>query len=225
MARSSAAMALIFKKKQILPTSAISVLRNDISKYSLIFSTLNSVPQGLIRYPGLKTPNSMIANFMRNGKGLQLITYIMAWLAIIFLQHLCNFYHKGYTILRRATQQYHIDKSISPSCYQELSTNFKAQLGMAVYPKNFHDSSDICPMGFIYSIQICEISHRTFGPSHRKCPMCPMIFMNTGMGSDIMVIGYCSKTKPTACSGTCLNEILINWYVYLYNLNQVPSNL
>ena len=23
--------------------------------------------------------------------------------------------------------------------------------------------------GFIYSIQICEISHQTFGPSHRKC--------------------------------------------------------
>ena len=54
-------------------------------------------------------------------------------------------------------------------------------LWMSVYPKNFHDSSDICPMGFIYSIQICEISHQTFGPSHRKCPMCPMIFMNTGM--------------------------------------------
>ena len=49
-----------------------------------------------------------------------------------------------------------------------------------VYLKNFHDSSDICPMGFIYSIQICEISHQTFGPSHRKCPTCPMIFMNTG---------------------------------------------
>ena len=49
----------------------------------------------------------------------------------------------------------------------------------AVYPKNFYDSSDICPMGFIYSIQICEISHKSFGPSHRKCPMCPMIFMNT----------------------------------------------
>ena len=30
-----------------------------------------------------------------------------------------------------------------------------------------------------YSIQICEISHQTFGPSHRKCPTCLMIFMNT----------------------------------------------
>ena len=36
-----------------------------------------------------------------------------------------------------------------------------------------------CPMGFIYSIQICEISHQTFGSSHQKCLMCPMIFMNT----------------------------------------------
>ena len=31
-------------------------------------------------------------------------------------------------------------------------------------------------MGFIYSIQICEISHQTFGPSHWTCPM---IFVNT----------------------------------------------
>ena len=52
----------------------------------------------------------------------------------------------------------------------------------AVYLKNFHDSWDICPMGFVYSIQICEISHQTFGPSHRKCPMCLMIFMNTVTG-------------------------------------------
>ena len=53
--------------------------------------------------------------------------------------------------------------------------------GMSVFMKNFYGSSDICPMGFIYSIQICEISHQTFGPSHRKCPTCPMIFVNTGM--------------------------------------------
>ena len=55
-----------------------------------------------------------------------------------------------------------------------------SRVGRNVTALNFHDSSDICPMGFIYSIQICEISHQTFGPSHRKCPMCPMIFMNTG---------------------------------------------
>ena len=35
-------------------------------------------------------------------------------------------------------------------------------------------------MGFIYSIQICEISYQTFWPSHRKCPTCLMIFVNTG---------------------------------------------
>ena len=45
--------------------------------------------------------------------------------------------------------------------------------------ENFHGSSDICPMGFIYSIQLCEISHQTFWPSHRKCPTCPKIFVNT----------------------------------------------
>ena len=31
-------------------------------------------------------------------------------------------------------------------------------------------------MGFMYSnisIQICEISHQTFGPCHRQCPTCP----------------------------------------------------
>ena len=49
----------------------------------------------------------------------------------------------------------------------------------SVLPKNFHGSSDICPMGLIYSIQNCEISHQTFGPSHQKCPTCPMIFVNT----------------------------------------------
>ena len=26
----------------------------------------------------------------------------------------------------------------------------------AVFPKNFHGSSDICPMGFIYPLQICK---------------------------------------------------------------------
>ena len=34
--------------------------------------------------------------------GLQLIPYIIALLAIIFLQYLCSFYRKGYTILGRA---------------------------------------------------------------------------------------------------------------------------
>ena len=43
-------------------------------------------------------------------------------------------------------------------------------------PKNFYGSSDICAMGFIYPIQIFEISHQTFGPSHRKCPTCLFFF-------------------------------------------------
>ena len=58
-------------------------------------------------------------------------------------------------------------------------TNFLCINVITVYPKNFHDSSDICPMGLMYSIKIRQISHRTFGPSHRKCPTCPMIFVNT----------------------------------------------
>ena len=33
-------------------------------------------------------------------------------------------------------------------------------------------------MGSICSLQICEISHQTFGPSHQKCSMCPMILVN-----------------------------------------------
>ena len=36
--------------------------------------------------------------------------------------------------------------------------------------------------GFICSIQIYEISHQIFGLSHRKCPMCLMIFMYTDTG-------------------------------------------
>ena len=52
---------------------------------------------------------------------------------------------------------------------------------VSVWPKNLHGSSNICPKGFIYSIQNCEISHQTFGPSHQKCPTCPMIFVNTAI--------------------------------------------
>ena len=66
-------------------------------------------------------------------------------------------------------------RSMSPYCIsrpQSVTVN-------SVFMKNFHGSSDICPMGFIYSIQICEISHQTFGPSHQKCTVCPMIFVNT----------------------------------------------
>ena len=73
-----------------------------------------------------------------------------------------------------------------------------------VYLKNFHDSSEICPMGFINSIEICEISHQTFGPSHRKCPICPMIFMNTGSRSQY------NPTSPSSVSATVLRLSIIS---------------
>ena len=74
--------------------------------------------------------------------------------------------------------------------------------GEAVYPKNFHDSSDICPMGFIYSIQICEISHQTFGLRHQKYPTCPMIFMNTDEGVSCWATSQLPvpKMKCDSCS-------------------------
>ena len=34
-------------------------------------------------------------------------------------------------------------------------------------------------MGFIYSIEIYEISHLSFGSSHQKCLTCATIFVNT----------------------------------------------
>ena len=67
------------------------------------------------------------------------------------------------------------NKSMAP-CYSSVHPG-------AMYLKNPHDSSDICHCFsdglYICSIQIYEISHQTCGPSNRKCPMCPMIFMNT----------------------------------------------
>ena len=80
-----------------------------------------------------------------------------------------------------------------------------------VFMKNFHGSSDICPMGFIYSIQICEISHQTFGPSHRKCPTCPMIFVNTATQVNV--------------SQSCFNSLNIllklNYIVQVWELVEV----
>ena len=52
--------------------------------------------------------------------------------------------------------------------------------------------------GLIYSIQICEISHQTFGRSHRKCPMCPMIFMNTLV---CIIMFKISKISPKSLVG------------------------
>ena len=81
------------------------------------------------------------------------------------------------------------DSSLVPNYWVHSYTNaslivYNASLRSfminSVYPKNFHNWWDIWRMSFIYSIQICEISHQTFGLSHRNtCPMCPMICMNT----------------------------------------------
>ena len=35
--------------------------------------------------------------------------------------------------------------------------------------ENFHGLSDVCLMGFIYSLLICEI-YQTFGSGRQKCP-------------------------------------------------------
>ena len=72
-----------------------------------------------------------------------------------------------------------------PSSHAHHLHPCKTKSVITVLPKNFHGSSDICPMGFIYPIQIFEISHQTFGPSHRKCQTCPMIFVNAGYNSQL----------------------------------------
>ena len=51
---------------------------------------------------------------------------------------------------------------------------------------------------WLYSIQYCEISHQTLGPSHRKCPKCPMIFVNTGIGMQTKIDQSLSVAKVSA---------------------------
>ena len=57
-------------------------------------------------------------------------------------------------------------------------------------------------MGFVYSIEICEISHQTFGPSHRKCPMCPTFLaytaFNIGLIQDVI---YFNPHLTCTCTG------------------------
>ena len=80
----------------------------------------------------------------------------------------------------------------------------------SVYLKNFHDSSDICPMGFMYSIQIHEISHRTFGLSHWKCPTCPMIFVNTVtcfINREIFPKSFLNFDRPAQWLRWCVNDV------------------
>ena len=58
----------------------------------------------------------------------------------------------------------------------------------------------------LYSIQICEISHQTFGPSHRKCPM---IFVNTGLA-----VGSLARWLPLMVTHTCkLDTIFSGLYL------------
>ena len=47
----------------------------------------------------------------------------------------------------------------------------------SVYPKNFHDSSDICLMGFLYFIQL------VCGPAAYKQMFSPISFRITGIGA------------------------------------------
>ena len=53
---------------------------------------------------------------------------------------------------------------------------------------------------FIYSIQICEISHQTLGPSHRKCRM---IFVNTGI---FLNIWHCAACCTLGCCHSGLQQ-------------------
>ena len=57
-------------------------------------------------------------------------------------------------------------------------------------------------MGFIYSIQICEISHQTFGPSHQKCLTCLKIFINTNPRE----ADKCRTSIPY------INHVMLSWY-------------
>ena len=73
-----------------------------------------------------------------------------------------------------------------------------------------------------YSIQICEISHQTFGPSHRKCLMCPTIFVNiakTHWGPDKMAtFFFCNLTSTFPNSFSCVQKIVIFWFKFHWNL-------
>ena len=87
--------------------------------------------------------------------------------------------------------------------------------------KNFHGSSDICPMGFIYSIQICEISHQIFGPSHQKCLTCPMIFVNTAIPS--LSTSYDIRSFPQVVNYICASSEFESYRWYCLNIHVFNS--
>ena len=82
----------------------------------------------------------------------------------------------------------------SSDANKNMNTAFQTLTGWVLFHTkntvlpNFHGSSVISMMGFIYSIQNYEISLQTFVPSHRKCPTCPMIFVNTENRKVILLI-------------------------------------
>ena len=56
-----------------------------------------------------------------------------------------------------------------------------------------------------YSLFKFVKSHQTFGPSHRKCPTCPMIFVNTGF-RDLIV------AAPLNCQRSVRYAIFRHWF-------------
>ena len=120
---------------------------------------------------------------------------------------ICIDYRNGRPSVLRFTRNYictailSIFKYFAPSDalqWKGLIKQYLLFFKSSVLPKNLHGSSGISPMGFIYSIQICEISHQTFGPGHRKYLMCPMIFVNT-------------ESRFGSYSDSCSSRFSIHW--------------
>ena len=66
--------------------------------------------------------------------------------------------------------------------------------------------------------------YQTFGPSHRKCPTCLMIFVNTELVANVssnfhhlvntgLVVGYFFKLLPITVAHTCKLDTI--WVVYI----------
>ena len=93
---------------------------------------------------------------------------------------------------------------------------------ISVCPKNFHGSSDICLMSFIYLIQICEISHQTFEPSHRKCPTCLMIFVNIDLSGTVFTKSclFSRSWKTINSSGHFIYRFFSNFFLIWHHLSK-----
>ena len=64
----------------------------------------------------------------------------------------------------------------------------------------------------LYTIQICEISQQTFGPSHQKCPTCPMISVNTQDSTRSFLAGF-----PKSHFLGWYRNFIVYWYLKLDN--------